>query len=797
MWLFRQRMFLVTPVDNNRWAYAMYGLEKPMDHVSAGGVMAGSVATLAILWVSLQTMGLLGHSHSIGTHQLPESLQNYLASYTGLPVANYGSEAIVDTGRFQNKRFPRIGGATLNNSIMFAQTLVDRMSTLENNIANAGIELEAQSPAQKQFWNSYPSADAFERSLDAIVATKASSYLVHQNCRRFGLDKNDCARYISTLELQGTSLGESCAAVHSMECDRRSKYRSIDGTCNNIENPSWGSAMTAYTRVLFSQYFDGIQEPRHVGQTKQPLPSPRVVSAALSTANDQSDASRTLAVMEWSQFVAHDIAYTPVRKMVSTGQPISCCQSDGDTLSPRHVHPDCFPISVPDRDPVYGRHYVRCMNYVRSLPVLRSECTFGPVEQMNQVSHFLDGSAIYGSSLKKSRELRTFEGGRLHVDSRNNREYLPRASAESAEQCGENCYNSGDNRVNIEPQLAVIYTIWHREHNRIANKLARLNPDWSDEILYQEARRIVIAEIQHITYKEWLPILLGRRFVRANGLLVGSSYNRNYNTDDEPAVSNEVATAALRFMHSLMQSKLSMPDNSRQQNKTMELAEHFFNPRVIESDDVFDGLLRGLATQTSQKMDINLISDMTSKLYTSNSNDLGLDAISLDIERGRDHGLPGYNYYRRYCGLPNARTFDDFLDYIPNEMVRKLRTIYSHPNDVDLIVGGMAERPAGDGMVGPTFRCLIYEQFSRSRRSDRFFYDSVVQPHPFTPEQLAQLRNVTLARILCDNGNNVTYMQRNVFIKPQAGNELRRCADFEAIPSVDLFAWAERAKAYR
>lgn len=68
---------------------------------------------------------------------------------------------------------------------------------------------------------------------------------------------------------------------------------------------------------------------------------------------------------------------------VSNGKPISCCQPDGDTLSPRHVHPDCSPISVPDRDPVYGEHYVRCMNYVRSLPVLRSECTFGPVEQVN------------------------------------------------------------------------------------------------------------------------------------------------------------------------------------------------------------------------------------------------------------------------------------------------------------------------------------------------------------------------------------------------------------------------------
>ncbi|XP_011161795.1 peroxidase isoform X2 [Solenopsis invicta] len=760
----------------------------------AGSVMAGSIATLAILWVSLQTMGLLGHSHSIDTYKLPESLHNYLASYTGLPS---NSEVIVDTGRFQNRRFPRIDGATLNNSIAFARTLIGRMSTLENNIANAGVELAAQSPAEKQFWNSYPSTDAFDRSIDAFVATKASSYLVQQNCRRFGLDKNDCARYISTLGLQSTPLGESCAAVHNVECDLTSKYRSIEGTCNNIENPSWGSAMTAYTRVLFSQYFDGIQEPRRIGQTKKPLPSPRLVSTALSTANDQSDASRTLAVMEWSQFIAHDMAHTPVRKMISTGKPISCCQSDGDTLSPRHIHPDCSPISVPDHDPVYGEHYVRCMNYVRSLPVLRSECTFGPVEQMNQVSHFLDGSTIYGSIIKKSRELRTFEGGHLRVDVRNNHTYLPRGDVELMSQCGENCYNSGDERVNVHPQLAVIHTVWHREHNRVADELAQLNPDWSDEILYQEARRIVIAEIQHITYKEWLPILLGRKYTRTISLIVGNGYSRNYNSDDEPAVSNEAANAALRFLNSLMQGQLNLPDNLRQQNKTLQLAEHFFNPRIIESEEIFDGLLRGLATQTSQKMDINLIPDMTSKLYTSKGNNLGLDAISLDIERGRDHGLPGYNYYRRYCGLSTAKTFDEFLDYIPVEMVRKLRTIYSHPNDVDLIVGGMAERPADDGMIGPIFRCLIYEQFSRSRRTDRFFYDSATQPHPFTPEQLAQIRNVTLARIFCDNGDGITHMQRNVFLKPQAGNELRRCTDFEAIPSVDLFAWAERAKAYR
>lgn len=114
----------------------------------------------------------------------------------------------------------------------------------------------------------------------------------------------------------------------------------------------------------------------------------------------------------------------------------------------------------------------------------------------------------------------------------------------------------GDDRVNVHPQLAVIHTVWHREHNRIVDKLAMLNPDWSDEILYQEARRIVIAELQLITYKEWLPILLGRRYTRAIGLTVGNNYSHSYNSDDEPAVSNEAATAALRFLNSLMQGKL-------------------------------------------------------------------------------------------------------------------------------------------------------------------------------------------------------------------------------------------------
>jgi len=109
----------------------------------------------------------------------------------------------------------------------------------------------------------------------------------------------------------------------------------------------------------------------------------------------------------------------------------------------------------------------------------------------------------------------------------------------------------------MHPHLTAMHTIWAREHNRVASALAALNPDWDDEKLFQEARRIVIAELQFITYNQWLPLLLGTRFVQKVGFVsLDDDYSDLYHDDMDPSVSNAFATAGMRFVHSMMQGSI-------------------------------------------------------------------------------------------------------------------------------------------------------------------------------------------------------------------------------------------------
>jgi len=96
-----------------------------------------------------------------------------------------------------------------------------------------------------------------------------------------------------------------------------------------------------------------------------------------------------------------------------------------------------------------------------------------------------------------------------------------------------------------------------------------------------------------------------------------------------------------------------------------------------------------------------------------------MDRLSLDIQRNRDHGIPSYTQFRKYCGLKDIKNKQDMLEIINPKVLK----VYRSWNDIELLTGALFEKHEDDAMVGPTMRCIIREQFIRTRIADRYFYD--------------------------------------------------------------------------
>lgn len=143
----------------------------------------------------------------------------------------------------------------------------------------------------------------------------------------------------------------------------------------------------------------------------------------------------------------------------------------------------------------------------------------------------------------------------------------------------------------------------------------------------------------------------------------------------------------------------------------------------------------------------------------------GMDLPAINIQRARDHGIPGYNEYRKYCNLTKARSFEDLGDLIPEGTIRDLKRLYAHVDDIDLFPGGLAEVSLKGGIIGPTFACIVGNQFRKLRTCDRFWYENDNVFTRFTKDQLNEIRKTTLARIVCDN-SDISFLQRDVLELP-------------------------------
>ncbi|CAL4126431.1 unnamed protein product, partial [Meganyctiphanes norvegica] len=418
---------------------------------------------------------------------------------------------------------------------------------------------------------------------------------------------------------------------------------------------------------------------------------------------------------------------------------------------------------------------------------------FPPQEQINQNTAFVDGSQIYGSEEAVANSVRSKKRGLLNVTlHEGNGQPLPPRAGNGFEphecpipESNSKCFLAGDIRVDEMPGLLAMHTTFIRLHNIIAEELYRLNKrKWNDETLFQETRRIVSALIQQITYRDWLPHVLGPTLMADLDLGTGNQgYKDTYNTNVNPTIRNVFATAAFRFGHTLLTDFVK----AAKEKDNQPLEGNFFNITLITEDETSpSSLLKGLSRCPASPIDGFVANTFTDKLFAIANDDgnfFGLDLVALNIQRGRDHGIPSYRKWRKYCGLNDVKTFKKLEKVMEKPLAKEFARIYNKMDDVDIFPAALSEYPIKDGLLGETLSCLLARQFAQIKHGDRFWYERQDQPKPFTPAQLSAIRSQGLASIMCRVSEHTTYgFQPDPFlVSDYPGNGVMDCSNYAFI----------------
>ncbi|XP_071386826.1 eosinophil peroxidase isoform X1 [Centroberyx affinis] len=597
----------------------------------------------------------------------------------------------------------------------------------------------------------------------------------------------------------------SCRTIQNLD-----KYRTATSVCNNMKKPRLGASNTPFTRWLPAQYVDGISEPMGWDMKRKfnnfMLPLVRQVSNNILNTTDTgvvSDNEFTHMVTLFGQWNDHDLTFTPFSPSIRSFSNGVNCEESCERTEP------CFPIPIPPRDPRFPTGPDSCIPTFRSAPVCGtgfSAYNFGGEankrEQINALTAFLDLGQVYGSEEQLALNLRnlTSDEGLLRVNEKfrdSGRELLPFNTLQ-VKMCATRgrvtnntnaqevpCFIAGDVRVDENIALTSIHTLFMREHNRLARELRRLNPHWDSETLYQEARKIMGAYTQVFVFRDYLPHIVGDEVMRTQlGRYPG------YNPNVDPSISNVFATAAYRFAHLAIQPMLFRLDaNYREDPRfpSVPLFKAFFAPWRIIFEGGIDPLLRGLIGRRAKlnTQDHMMVDALRERLFQF-VQELALDLGSLNMQRGRDHGLPGYNAWRKFCNLSQPRNEAELARVLNNTVLaRRLLQLYGTPANIDVWLGGVAEPFVRGGRVGPLFACLIGNQFQKIRQGDRMWYEN---QGIFTPRQRSALSTASLSKIICDN-TGINNVPQDPFLTLSRRNRPVRCT---SIRRLDLSAWRER-----
>ncbi len=536
---------------------------------------------------------------------------------------------------------------------------------------------------------------------------------------RIALREKNMKRVFWLVAVSGFAIGSPALAEN----------RSIDGSGNNIANTSMGAAGSLLLRGSAGcQYSDGTGAMMN-------RPNPRELTNALSAQTPGGlGNARGLSSMtwQWGQFMDHDYALV----------------NEGTTESADFA----VPIGDPTFDPFSTGTAV--------MPFFRSDYVGGtspadPRQHANEITHWLDGSQVYGSDIVRANTLRSFAGGRL-ATSANDMLPFNTTGLNNAPDNNAMFHIAGDIRSNEQTGLTSMHTLFLREHNRLADEYSAANPGASDEDIYQHARKIVGAEIQAITYNEWLPAVMGGNVLDPYA---------GYNPSVDGRMATEFTSAAFRIGHTLLNDELVRlgPGNTPFAGGNLNLFQSFFNPSSLTTSDELDAVFRGLAYQEANEVDTQAIDSVRNLLFGGTD---GRDLIGLNLQRGRDHGIPDYNTLRQEYGLPALTTFSQITS--DTALASALETAYAGDiNNIDAWIGLFAEDHMY-GSLGETVATIFMDQFERLRDADRFFY---LNDGDLSSNDLDFLNSLRLSDIIRLN-TGASEVQDNVFFVVPAPSAL-------------------------
>ncbi|XP_058397472.1 dual oxidase 1 isoform X6 [Diceros bicornis minor] len=510
----------------------------------------------------------------------------------------------------------------------------------------------------------------------------------------------------------------------------------FDGWYNNLMEHRWGSKGSRLQRLVPASYADGVYQP-----LREPhLPNPRDLSntAMRGPAGQASLRNRTVLGVFFGYHVLSDL--------VSVERP-------GCPAEFLNIH-------IPPGDPVFDPD--RSGDVV--LPFQRSRwdpktglSPNNPRDLTNEVTGWLDGSAIYGSSHSWSDELRSFSGGQLASGPdpafpRDSQEPLLMWTAPdpaTGQRGPQGLYAFGAERGNRDPFLQALGLLWFRYHNLCAQRLARQHPSWGDEELFQHARKRVIATYQNIALYEWLPSFLRKMPPEYAG----------YRPFLDPSISPEFLAASEQFFSTMVPPGVYMRNASCHfqgvisRNSSVSRALRVCNsywsrehPNLRRAEDV-DALLQGMASQIAEREDHVVVEDVRD-FWPGPLKFSRTDHLASCLQRGRDLGLPSYTKARAALGLPPITTWQDVnpaLSQSNSTVLEATAALYNQDlSRLELLPGGLLE---SHGDPGPLFSAIVLDQFVRLRDGDRYWFENT-RNGLFSEEEITEIRNTSLQDVL-------------------------------------------------